>query len=122
MIGRTLTAERRRFGYRRLWVLLRREGFGVNRKRVYRLYREEGLSVRRRQRKRMAGVTRVPTPALERPNQRWSMDFVSDALANGRRVRVLTVIDDFTREKPCHRSGHIVARPSREAGVRPTGR
>ena len=57
-----------------------------------------GLSVRRRQRKRMAGVARVPTPALERPNQRWSMDFVSDALANGRRIRVLTVIDDFTRE------------------------
>ena len=56
------------------------------------------LSVRRRQRKRMAGVARVPTPALERPNQRWSMDFVSDALANGRRIRVLTVIDDFTRE------------------------
>ena len=85
-------------GYRRLWVLLRREGFGVNRKRVYRLYREEGLSVRRRQRKRMSGVARVPTPALERPNQRWLMDFVSDALANGRRIRVLTVIDDFTRE------------------------
>ena len=73
----SLAAERRRFGYRRLLVLLRREGFGVNRKRAYRLYREEGLSVRRRQRKRMAGVARVPTPALERPNQRWSMDFVS---------------------------------------------
>ena len=69
----------------------------MNRKRVYRLYREKGLSVRR-QRKRMAGVARVPTPALERPNQRWSMDFVSDALANGWRIRVLTVIDDFTRE------------------------
>ena len=68
----------------------------MNRKRVYRLYREEGLSVR--QRKRIAGVARVPTPALERPNRRWSMDFVSDALANGRRIRVLTVIDDFTRE------------------------
>ena len=95
---RTLAAERRRFGYRRLWVLLRREGFGVNHKRVYRLYREEGLSVQRRQRKRMAGVARVLTPAPERPNQRWSMDFVSDALANGRRIRVLTVIDDFTRE------------------------
>ena len=95
---RSLAAERRRFGYRRLWVLLRREGFGVNHKRVYRLYREEGLSVRRRKRKRMAGIARVPTMAPERPNQRWSMDFVSDALASGRRIRVLTVIDDFTRE------------------------
>ena len=95
---RTLAAERRRFGYRRLWVLLRREGFGVNHKRVYRLYREEGLSVRRRKRKRMAGIARVPTMEPERPNQRWSMDFVSDALASGRRIRVLTVIDDFTRE------------------------
>ena len=93
-----LAAERRRFGYRRLWVLLRREGFAVNHKRVYRLYREEGLSVRRRKRKRMAGVARVPRFAAERANQRWSMDFVSDALGNGRRIRVLTVIDDFTRE------------------------
>ena len=88
---RTLAAERRRFGYRRLWVLLRREGFGVNHKRVYRLYREEGLSVRRRKRKRMAGIARVPTMAPERPNQRWSMDFVSDVLASGRRIRVLAV-------------------------------
>ncbi len=94
----SLAAERRRFGYRRLWVLLRREGFGVNHKRVYRLYREEGLAVRRRKRKRMAGVARVPTEAPLRPNQRWSMDFVADALANGRRIRVLTVLDDFTRE------------------------
>ena len=70
----------------------------MNHKRVYRLYREEGLSVQRRQRKRMVGVARVPTPAPGRPNQRWSMDFVSDALANSRRIRVLTVIDDFTRE------------------------
>ena len=94
----TLAAERRRFGYRRLWVLLRREGFEVNHKRVYRLYREEGLAVRRRKRKRMAGVARVPMPAPQHRNERWSMDFVSDALGNGRRIRVLTVIDDFTRE------------------------
>ena len=93
-----LAAERRRFGYRRLWVLWRREGFGVNHRRVYRLYREEGLSVRRRKRKRMTSVARIPRPAPERPNQRWSVDFVSDALASGRRIRVLTVIDDFTRE------------------------
>ena len=94
----TLAAERRRFGYRRLWVLLRREGFEVNHKRVYRLYREEGLTVRRRKRKRVTSIARVPRPTPARPNQRWSMDFVSDALANGRRIRVLTVIDDFTRE------------------------
>ncbi len=77
---------------------MRREGFDVNHKRVYRLYREEGLSVRRRKRKRMASVARIPRPRPERQNQRWSMDFVSDALAGGRRIRVLTVIDDFTRE------------------------
>ena len=94
----TLAAERRRFGYRRLWVLLRREGFEVNHKRVYRLYREEGLAVRRRKRKRIASGVRIPRQAPEHPNQRWSMDFVSGALANGRRIRVLTVIDDFTRE------------------------
>jgi putative transposase len=94
----TLAAERRRFGYRRLWVLLRREGFGVNHKRVYRLYREEGLLVRRRKRKRMTGATRASALAPCRANERWSMDFVADALANGRRIRVLTVVDDFTRE------------------------
>ena len=75
---RSLAAERRRFGYRRLWVLLRREGFGVNHKRVYRLYREEGLSVRRRKRKRMVGIARVPTMAPERPEP---------AVVDGLRVR-----------------------------------
>jgi putative transposase len=94
----SLAAERRRFGYRRLWLLLRREGFAVNHKRVYRLYREEGLTVRRRRRRRAAGAARVGPTMPGRPNQRWSMDFVSDALSNGRRIRVLTVIDDFTRE------------------------
>ena len=123
---RTLAAERRRFGYRRLGVLLRREGFSVNHKRVYRLYREEGLSVQRRLRKRMVGVARVPTPAQGRPNQRWSMDFVSDALANGRRIRVLTVIDDFTRESlatevdtslPCLRVTRVLDRLAVDRGV-----
>ncbi len=95
---RSLAAERRRYGYRRLWVLLRREGFGVNHKRVYRLYREEGLMVQRRKRKRMCGVGRVPAAPACRRNQRWSMDFVADALAGGRKIRVLTVVDDFTRE------------------------
>lgn len=95
---RALAAERRRFGYRRLTVLLRRETFAVNHKRVYRLYREEGLSVRRRKRKRMTRASRVMAVAPCRANQHWSMDFVSDALATGRRIRVLTVVDDFTRE------------------------
>jgi putative transposase len=95
---RSLAAERRRYGYRRLWVLLRREGFQVNHKRVYRMYREEGLMVQRRKRKRMCGSTRVATSMPSRGNQRWSMDFVADSLVNGRRIRVLTVVDDFTRE------------------------
>lgn len=93
-----LAAERRRYGYRRLWVLLRREEFLVNHKRVYRLYREEGLAVQRRKRKRMCGAGRVPAATPSRNNQRWSMDFVADSLASGRRIRVLTVVDDFTRE------------------------
>ena len=92
-----LAAERRRFGYRRLHLLLRREQFVVNHKRVYRLYREEGLAVRRRKRKRVAGMQRVPLAAPQRGNQRWSMDFVADSLVSGRRIRILNVVDDFTR-------------------------
>jgi putative transposase len=95
---RELAAERRRFGYRRLGVLLRREDFAVNHKRVYRLYREEGLAVRRRKRLRRCGRGRVARPIPVEANQRWSMDFVSDSLADGRRIRILTVVDDFTRE------------------------
>lgn len=95
---RELASERRRYGYRRLTVLLRREGFPVNHKRVYRLYREEGLLVRRRRRKKMAGVERVMPPMPEEVNQRWSMDFLQDALADGRRLRVLTLVDDYSRE------------------------
>lgn len=94
-----LAVERPRWGYRRLYVLLRREGYTVNRKRVYRLYREAGLAVRRRRRKRVA-VVRQPMPVPTRRNERWSMDFVSDALADGRRFRVLTIVDDCTRECP----------------------
>lgn len=89
--------ERPRWGYRRLHVLLRREGVRINHKRVLRLYREEGLAVKRRKRKRVS-VVRRPMVAPSRMNERWSMDFVSDALANGRRFRNLTIVDDFTRE------------------------
>ena len=95
---RELGAERRRFGYRRLHVLLRRSGERVNHKRVYRIYGEEGLTVRRKTRKRAAGVERIPLAAPTRVDQGWSMDFVADALAGGRRFRVLNVVDDYTRE------------------------
>jgi putative transposase len=95
---RQRAAQRRRFGYRRLLVLLRREGWRDNHKRVFRLYQEEHLQVSVRKRKRTAQWRgQKPAPA-ERPNQRWSLDFVSDQLANGRRFRLLTVVDDFTRE------------------------
>jgi putative transposase len=94
---RALAGERRRFGYRRLYVLLRREGFLVNRKRIYRLYTQDGLTVRRRKRRRRMprGVSRLPAPT--RVNERWSLDFVLDVLDDGRRFRLLTVVDDFTR-------------------------
>jgi putative transposase len=96
---RALAAERRRFGYRRLHVLLRREGFAVNHKRVYRLYRAEGLSVRKKlRRRRFASIARVVFERATRSDQRWAMDFVSDQLADGRRFRALTVMDHFTRE------------------------
>jgi putative transposase len=94
---RTLAGERRRFGHRRLYVLLRREGFTVNRKRVYRLYTQEGLTVRQRKRRRRMprGVPRLGAPNCL--NERWSLDFVVDVLDDGRRSRILTVVDDFTR-------------------------
>jgi putative transposase len=97
---RTLAGRHRRYGYLRLHVLLRREGFMVNHKKIYRLYREEGLAVRTRKRKRLAGRERLPPGAPQRRNQRWSMDFVSDSLCSGRRFRVLNIVDDLTRESP----------------------
>jgi len=93
-----LAAEKRRYGYRRLHVLIRREGHVVNWKRLYRLYRDAGLAVRRRKRKRIGPVERRPLPKPTMPNVSWSMDFVSDGLANGRRLRCLTIVDDCTRE------------------------
>ena len=95
---RELAALRKRFGYRRLGVLLRREGVLVNHKRVYRLYREEGLSLRRRKRKRLTSEGRGPGELASRANQVWSLDFVSDALAPGRRLKLLTLVDTYTRE------------------------
>jgi putative transposase len=93
-----LAAERRRFGYRRLHLLLRREGFLVNHKKLFRIYREERLTVRKRGGRKRAIGTRAPLTLAQGPNQRWSLDFVSDALGDGRRFRVLAIIDDFTRE------------------------
>jgi putative transposase len=99
---RELAGSRVRYGYRRLTVLLRREGWAVNAKRVYRLYREEGLQVRTaKKRVKRAAHARVPLPEAVRPNQRWSMDFVSDRLADGRWFRILTVMDQYTRECLC---------------------
>jgi len=95
---RELAAERRRFGYRRLGWMLEREGVKVNLKKVYRLYREEGLAVRRRRGRRRATGTRGALALPQAPNQRWSLDFVADQLATGRRFRILTIVDDFTRE------------------------
>ena len=94
---RELAAQRRRFGYRRLGWLLAREGHAMNHKKLYRLYREERLMVRRRGRKRALG-SRTPMMVPAGINQRWSLDFVSDTLADGRRFRVLCVLDDFSRE------------------------
>eukprot|EP00873_Tetraselmis_striata_P031684 jgi/Tetstr1/451948/TSEL_038984.t1 len=95
---KAIAHERRRFGYRRLHVLLRREGYVVNHKRLFRMYREEKLSVRRRGCRKRALGTRAPMVIPTAPNQRWSLDFVSDQLTDGRRFRVLAVVDDCTRE------------------------
>ena len=95
---KTLAGQRRRFGYRRLHILLRREGVALNHKKLFRLYREERLTVRRRGGRKRALGTRAPMAMPQGPNQRWSLDFVADQLFDGRRFRVLVVVDDFTRE------------------------
>jgi putative transposase len=95
---RALAAERRRFGYRRLHILLRREGYVVNRKRTQRLYREEGLTVRRRKGRKRALGARLARPLAMLPNQCWSLDFVHDQCADGRRFRIFNIVDDATRE------------------------
>jgi putative transposase len=95
---RELAHERRRFGYRRLHLLLGREGMKLNRKKLYRLYRQERLTVRKRGGRKRALGTRAPMAVPQGINQRWSLDFVSDALIDGRRFRILAVIDDFSRE------------------------
>jgi putative transposase len=93
-----IAAKRRRFGSYRIWRLLRREGLIVNKKRVQRIYVEEKLSLRLKRRKKQASAVRVPLPKPTGPNQVWSIDFVWDWLRVGRRLKMLTVVDDFTRE------------------------
>ena len=95
---RELAAERPRYGYRRLHVLLVREGHAVNHKRIHRLYREEGLAVRRRLRKRVCRGQRRPLLRADRLNQAWSMDFMGDTLSSGRTFRTLNIVDQYSRE------------------------
>ncbi|MCJ7871472.1 IS3 family transposase [Phaeobacter sp. J2-8] len=96
-----IAAKRRRFGYRRIGVLLERKGMTMNHKKLYRVYREEGLSVKRRRGRKRARGTRVPMPVAAYPNARWSLDFVSDSFGASRKFRMLAVIDDCTRECLC---------------------
>jgi putative transposase len=95
-----LAQERRRFGSPRIYLLLRRQNLHINHKKVERIYREEGLSLRKRKRKKTGAQTRVILPPAQRPNERWSMDFVSDSLVTGRRFRALAIVDDFSKESP----------------------
>lgn len=111
---RELAATRVRFGYRRLALMLRREGWAVNAKRIYCLYSADGLAVRTKVRKKIARRARVPVQGATRPNEKWSMDFVAARLLDGRWFRVLTVVDQFTREcllllADSSRTGHKVA-------------
>ncbi len=93
-----LSDRHRRFGHPRLHVLLRREGFGANHKKTHRIYVEEGLQVRKRIKRRRIAIARRPLVLPSRPGQIWSMDFMSDQLSNGRRIRLFNVIDNFTRQ------------------------
>jgi putative transposase len=95
-----LAAQRKRFGSPRLHILLKREGLVINHKRTERIYGEEGLALRKKRRRKVAAGTRIPIAAPEKPNQKWSMDFVTDSLVTGRRFRALTIVDDYTRECP----------------------
>ena len=94
-----IAATRVRYGYPRIHVLLRREGWLINRKRVYRIYREEGLSMRLKPpRRRKSIVLRTDRPTAQAVNQTWSMDFMADNLSDGRKIRLLTIVDNFSRE------------------------
>jgi putative transposase len=112
---REIAEARRRFGYRRIGVLLEREGMKMNKKKLYRLYREERLAVKRRRGRKRAMGSRAPMPEAPHPNARWSLDFVSDTFGASRRFRILAVVDDHTRESiamiaDTSIGGHRVAR------------
>lgn len=112
---KAVASERRRFGYRRVHVMLQRQGWEVNQKKIRRLYREEKLQVKRRGGRKRALGTRRPMLVPDKPNERWSLDFVSDAFTDGRRFRVLAIVDDFSREclslvADTSLSGHRVTR------------
>jgi putative transposase len=94
----TIAHEKRRYGYRRIHVLLKREGIKINHKKLFRIYKQLGLKVLKRGGRKRALGTRVVAMALTKKNQEWSLDFVHDVLESGRRIRMLTVVDDFTRE------------------------
>ena len=106
-LKKLLAAQRRRFGYRRLHILMAREGIRLNHKRLFRLYREERLTVRRRGGRKRALGTRAPLVLPKQMNHRWSLDFVSDALLDSRRFRILAVVDDFSRESLALVSRHF---------------
>jgi putative transposase len=95
-----LAGTRVRYGYRRLHVLLMREGWTINHKRVYRLYKQEGLSLRLKTKKKRASESRVPLAQASAPLECWSMDFVADRLSDGRQIRMLTLVDNFSRVSP----------------------
>lgn len=97
---RELAGQRKRFGSPRLHIMLKRENLVINHKRTERIYREEGLALRRKRRRKGAAGARMVMPAPERPNQKWSMDFVTDSIVTGRRFRALAIVDNYSRECP----------------------
>ena len=107
-----LSGERRRFGYRRLHILMKREGWDMNWKKLYRIYREEGLTVRKRGGRKRAIGTRAPMAIPQGPNQRWSLDFVSDALSDGRRFHILNGDRRLQPRMPGLGRGYLAVRPA----------
>jgi putative transposase len=98
---RDIAQSRVSYGYRRIHVMLKREGWKINHKRVYRIYKQEGLMMRpKRPRRHVSACRRMERPTATHPNECWSMDFMSDGLYNGQRIRLLTLVDNFTRESP----------------------
>ncbi len=95
-----ISLNHKSFGYRRIVVLLKRKGLLVNQKKVYRLYVQEGLSLKKKTKKKYVNRYKEPLEKCEKPNQRWAMDFMSDSLADGRKLRLLNIIDTFSRECP----------------------